>query len=86
MTQHSSKAWVHVDYLAFDRYLREYPRPLVADPPLNKPARLREWFDVSLGAWPDNAVAKHLQVHGASYMVRNFLAEDAAAQLPRTAY
>ena len=59
---------------------------LVADPPLNKPARLREWFDVALGSWPDNAVAKHLQVHGASYMVRDLQGESDQAPVPRTVF
>lgn len=86
MSQHSSPVWLPVDYLAFDRYLREYPRPLVPDPPLNKPARLREWFDVTLGSWPDNAVAKHLQVHGMRYLVRDFSQEVSEPVTRRTVF
>ena len=70
MDAHPPEHWREVNYLEFDRYLREYPRPLVADPPLNRPARLREWFDISLGHWPHNAVAKQLDVHNRSYLVR----------------
>ena len=71
MAAHRHERWIEVDYLGFDRYLREYPRPLVADPPLHHPARLREWYDVTLGNWPENAVAKLLQVHGLAYLVRD---------------
>ncbi len=82
MTQHRQTIWLQVDYLTFDRYLREYPRPLVPDPPLNKPARLREWSDVSLGPWPANAVAKLLQVHGLRYLVRDLAGEAREAGMP----
>jgi hypothetical protein len=71
MDAHPLEHWREVNYLEFDRYLREYPRPLVADPPLNRPARLREWFDIGLGVWPHNAVAKQLDVHNRSYLVRD---------------
>lgn len=70
MDAHPKVHWIEVNYLEFDRYIREYPRTLVADPPLNRPARLREWFDVSLGNWPQNAVAKQLDAHNRCYLVR----------------
>jgi hypothetical protein len=62
--------WREVGYLEFDRYLREYPRPLVADPPLNRPAQIREWFDVALGSWPANAVARQYATQRGSYQVK----------------
>ena len=44
--------------MEFDRFLRDYPRPLEPRPPLARRANYREWLDVTLGPWPDNAVAK----------------------------
>jgi hypothetical protein len=42
----------------FDAFLRAYPRPLVADPPLDKAARFRTYSDPALGSFPRNVVAK----------------------------
>jgi len=42
----------------FEAFLRRYPRPLEARPPLTRKANYREWVDPALGKWPGNAVAK----------------------------
>jgi hypothetical protein len=47
-----------VSHEEFERFLREYPRPLEARPLLSRKARYREWLDPALGSWPNNAVAK----------------------------
>lgn len=50
--------WRDVSAAEFEAFLRAYPRPLEARPPLSRKARYREWLDVALGVWPENAVAK----------------------------
>jgi hypothetical protein len=50
--------WSDVSPGEFQTFLREYPRPLEARPPLSRKANYREWVDLSLGRWPENAVAK----------------------------
>ena len=50
--------WVDVSQLEFEAFLRDYPRPLEPRPPLTHKTRYREWLDLTLGGWPDNAVAK----------------------------
>jgi hypothetical protein len=50
--------WSDVSLGEFQTFLREYPRPLEARPPLSRKANYREWVDLSLGRWPENAVAK----------------------------
>jgi hypothetical protein len=50
--------WCDVSFMEFTAFLRAYPRPLEARPPLNRKARYREWTDATLGQWPENAVAK----------------------------
>jgi len=51
--------WREVSLAEFEAFLREYPRPLDIQPPLTqRKANAREWLDVSLGEWPNNAVAK----------------------------
>jgi hypothetical protein len=54
----SREQWSDVSLGEFEVFLREYPRPLEARPPLTRRANYREWLDVTLGRWPDNAVAK----------------------------
>jgi len=39
-----------VSALEFEAFLRDYPRPLEARPPLNQKANYREWVDPSIGA------------------------------------
>ena len=51
--------WREVTLADFEAFLREYPRPLEAQPPLTqRKVNFRAWLDASLGEWPDNAVAK----------------------------
>jgi hypothetical protein len=50
--------WFDVSVAEFEAFLRAYPRPLEARPPLQRKANYREWLDPALGAWPDSAVAK----------------------------
>ncbi len=51
--------WRDVSLAEFEAFLRCYPRPLEARSPLSqRKVNFREWLDVSLGEWPDNAVAK----------------------------
>lgn len=52
------ETWCDVALAEFEAFLREYPRPLEARPPLARKANYREWVDPTLGHWPDNAVAK----------------------------
>jgi len=52
------ETWSDVSLAEFEAFLREYPRPLEARPPLSRKANYREWVDRTLGNWPDNAVAK----------------------------
>jgi hypothetical protein len=52
------ESWCDVSLAEFESFLREYPRPLEARPPLSRKANYREWVDPTLGNWPDNAVAK----------------------------
>jgi hypothetical protein len=50
--------WRDVSRLEFEAFLRRYPRPLEARPPLSRKARYREWVVPALGKWSGNAVAK----------------------------
>ena len=63
--------WRDVPREEFERFLREYPRPLEARPPLMRKANYREWVDPTLGNWPGNAVAKAWRRGGChGYQVR----------------
>jgi len=50
--------WVDISHLELQAFLRDYPRPLEARPPMDRKARFREWVDPKLGPWPEGAVAK----------------------------
>jgi len=52
------ECWFHVSSAEFEAFVRDYPRPLEARPPLNRVASYREWVDPTLGSWPQSAVAK----------------------------
>jgi hypothetical protein len=54
----SREHWSDVSALEFEAFLRAYPRPVEARPPLSRKANYREWVDPTLGKWPGNAVAK----------------------------
>jgi hypothetical protein len=63
--------WRDVSQLEFEGFLRDYPRPLEARPPLTRKANYREWLDASLGKWPEGAVAKCWRRRGChGYQVR----------------
>ena len=63
--------WRDVSVQEFEAFLRRYPRPLEARPPLTRKANYREWVDVTLGDWPRNAVAKSYRRGGChGYQVR----------------
>jgi hypothetical protein len=50
--------WYEVGSTEFEQFIRDYPNPLEVRPPIERKARYREWCDATLGAWPDNVVAK----------------------------
>jgi hypothetical protein len=50
--------WADVSRIEFEAFLRDYPGPLEARPPLTRKANYREWVDPALGNWPGNAAAK----------------------------
>jgi hypothetical protein len=63
--------WSDVSLAEFEAFLRGYPRPLEARPPLSRKANYREWIDRALGNWPGNAVAKSWRRGGCQgYQVR----------------
>jgi hypothetical protein len=50
------ESWRDVSLAEFEAFLRNYPRPLEARPPLSqRKVNFRAWLDASLGEWPDNA-------------------------------
>jgi hypothetical protein len=58
MEQTKQEQWRNVGPLEFRRWLESFPRPLEAHPPLTRKAQFRSWRDPTLGAWPENVVAK----------------------------
>jgi hypothetical protein len=60
---HAEK-WRGVTGTEFETFLRDYPRPLEARPPLFFKANYREWVDPTVGAWPEGAVAKGGSAYG----------------------
>lgn len=57
MAIESGKRWRVVSNREFEEFLRRYPRPLTADPPLSKKSRFRSFLDPTLGPWPESQVA-----------------------------
>lgn len=47
-------------------FLRRYPRPVTAEPPLTRKARFRRFLDPTLGSWPSSEVATAHQSHGST--------------------
>ena len=77
--------WFDVSLAEFEAFLRDYPRPLEARPPLNQKANYREWIDPSLGAWPGNAVGKFWKRAAClGYQIRLDLVLKVSAQERRT--
>jgi hypothetical protein len=73
--------WFDVSALEFEAFLRDYPRPLEARPPLPQKANYREWVDPSIGAWPANAVGKSWKRGGClGYQIRLDLVLKVSAQ------
>lgn len=50
--------WRDVSVAELEAFVRDYPGPLEARPPLSRKANYREWLDPARGRWPENAVAK----------------------------
>jgi hypothetical protein len=70
--------WRDVSLAELESFLREYPRPLEARPPISRKANYREWVDPALGNWPGNAVAKAWGRGGCrGYQVRDLPRSDA---------
>jgi hypothetical protein len=63
-----------VSSIEFEAFLRYYPQALEARPPMSRKALYREWFDVTLGDWPGNVVAR-----GVAGAIRSGLLSGAAA-------
>lgn len=57
MAIENGKGWRLVSNREFEEFLRRYPRPLTADPPLAKKSRFRRFLDPTLGPWPASQVA-----------------------------
>ena len=73
--------WFDVSGAEFDAFLRDYPRPLEARPPLGQKANYREWVDPTIGAWPANAVGKSWKRGGClGYQIRLDLVLKVSAQ------
>ena len=73
--------WFDVSALEFEAFLRDYPRPLEARPPLNRKADFREWVDPSVGACPGTVVGKAWKRGaGLGYQIRLDLVLKVSAQ------
>lgn len=57
MVTEYGKGWRLVSNSEFEEFLRRYPRPLTADPPLSKKTRFRRFRDLTLGPWLASQVA-----------------------------
>jgi len=58
--------WRLVSERELEDFLRSYPRPLTAEPPLARNARFRRFLDPSLGAWPVSEIATVRYSHGST--------------------
>lgn len=58
--------WRLISDSEFAHFLRNYPRPLTAEPPLTRKARFRRFLDPTLGAWPNSEVATVHRSHGST--------------------
>lgn len=73
--------WFDVSLPEFEAFLRDYPRPLRARPPLTHKANFREWIDASIGASPGSAVGKSWRRGGClGYQIRLDLVLKVSAQ------
>ena len=81
MPEPSREHWRDVSAAEFEAFLRDYPRPLEARPPLTHKANYRAWLDAALGSWPDNIVAKTwIRGRCKGYQVRDALSPEAAGE------
>jgi hypothetical protein len=81
----SRERWFDVSLPEFEAFLRDYPRPLEARPPLHQQANYREWVDPALGKWPGNAVGKSWKRGGClGYQIRLDLVLKVSAQERRS--
>jgi hypothetical protein len=62
MSVPAPESWRYVDPFEFQRWLDAFPRPLEAEPLLTRKARFRRWTDPTLGAYPENVVAKQWKI------------------------
>jgi hypothetical protein len=62
MAAPSAERWRYVDPFEFQRWLDAFPRPLEADPPLDRKTQFRRWSDSTLGGYPENVVAKQWKI------------------------
>ena len=53
----NGEPWRFVSAAEFEAFVRSYPRPLEAHPPLDRKANFRSYSDPTLGPWPGNIVA-----------------------------
>jgi hypothetical protein len=59
MARDIPETWCDASPSELEKFVREYPRPLEARPPLiQTKVNYREWLDPALGEWPANVVAK----------------------------
>lgn len=92
MAIENETGWRLVSDGEFQEFLRRYPRPLTANPPLTQKARFRRFLDPGLGEWPTSEVASAHRSHGSTVnVVRGDalrltvgqLTDTGAADLPR---
>lgn len=57
MRLQKDEPWWFITAAEFEAFIRTYPRPLEAAPPLERKANFRSYSDPSLGQWPGNVVA-----------------------------
>lgn len=85
MAIENGTSWRLVSDREFQEFLRCYPRPLSASPPLTQRARFRRFLDPALGQWPTSEVASAHRSHGSTVnVVRADLFRLAVGQLADT--
>jgi hypothetical protein len=79
-----AEVWHTVSGIEFRRFLSAYPRPLHAEPPIERKARYREYRDTTLPPWPEDVIAKsHEWRRSVTYLVRGeFVAYCEASKEP----
>jgi hypothetical protein len=75
MPNYAHQHWKEVSSTELGEWLREHPGLQVKPPMTTNNVNFREWCDPSLGAWPNNVVAKMTRRprgKGACYQIRVF--------------